>query len=78
MTKLEYHGSFADEEVEEKNPCLKCGACCIVFRATFCCTEGDEVKEAGVPVGLTEKVSPFRRAMLRNAHDQCIALRGEP
>lgn len=78
MSKHEYPDSFADEEVEEKNPCLKCGACCIVFRATFCWTEGDDVTEAGVPVNLTEKVSPLCRAMLRNDYDQCIALHGEP
>lgn len=70
--------SFADKEIKDKNHCLKCGACCIVFRATFYWAEGDDVTETGVPVILTEKASPFRRAMRRNIDDQCIALHGKP
>lgn len=67
-----------DKRYEKGNPCLECGACCIVFRASFYWVEADDVTKAGVPVDLTEKVSPFRRAMRRNDYDQCIALRGEP
>ena len=74
----EHH--WAGKEIEEWNPCLRCGACCVVFRASFYWAEGDDAMESGVPVNLTVKVNAFRRAMRRaNFQDHhCIALYGTP
>lgn len=71
---------LTDNKMAERNPCLICGACCIVFRASFYWAEGDDIAEGGVPVHLTEKVNAFRRAMRkRNSQDRrCIALEGIP
>lgn len=73
----DYH---RDDEGARQNPCLSCGACCTVFRASFYWAEGDDAMEGGVPVDLTVQVDALRRAM-RNVGPQdrrCIALRGTP
>ncbi|MEW6751886.1 MAG: YkgJ family cysteine cluster protein [Candidatus Latescibacterota bacterium] len=60
------------------NPCLTCGACCAHFRAAFYWAEGDDATPGGVPVELTEKVDPFRRAMWGTSRrdPRCVALQG--
>ncbi len=65
---------------DSDNPCLRCGACCVVFRASFYWAEADDATENGVPVDLTVKLNPFRRAMRKvGRHDERgIALRGAP
>lgn len=61
------------------NPCLACGACCAYYRASFYWREADDTTPGGVPVQLTQDLSPFRRVM--RGTDQkaprCVALQGE-
>ncbi|MFA6447932.1 MAG: YkgJ family cysteine cluster protein [bacterium] len=61
-----------------KNPCLECGACCAIYRASFYWAEADDETPGGVPVELTEDVSQFFRAMKgTNAKKpHCVALEG--
>lgn len=65
----------------EFNPCLTCGACCAWFRVSFYWTEGDDVTEGGVPVGLTAQVpgSPHLRCMRGTelGRKPCVALEGK-
>jgi len=63
---------------EPINPCLKCGACCAFFRASFYWTEASDVTENGVPVQLTCQFGPFRRMMLGTVgpSPRCVALLG--
>ncbi len=60
------------------NPCLQCGACCAHFRASFYWAEADDVTPDGVPVLLTEQLSPWRRVMIgtNQPKPRCIALEG--
>mgnify|MGYP000905701661 CR=1 FL=1 len=64
----------------EWNPCMSCGACCAVFRASFYRAEAGDATEGGVPVQLTERNTAFRRAMRRTGppDSRCIALLGTP
>lgn len=59
------------------HPCLQCGACCAFFRVSFHWSE-TLLESHGVPVGLTQELSPYVNAMLGT--DQlnpiCISLRG--
>ncbi|MCH9829413.1 MAG: YkgJ family cysteine cluster protein [Gammaproteobacteria bacterium] len=61
------------------NPCLSCGACCAHFRASFYWAEGDDATPDGVPVGLTDQLTPHLRVM--KGTDQpgprCCALLGD-
>ncbi len=66
------------EVMHEKNPCMRCGACCIGYRASFYWAEGDDATEGGVPVHLTVRADAFRRAMRRDRRRRCVALRGTP
>ncbi len=61
-----------------QNPCLRCGACCTVFRASFYWAEADDATRGGVPAALTVRVGALRRAMRRRPDGRCVALRGEP
>jgi len=63
---------------DKVNPCLTCGACCALYRASFYWAEADDVTENGVPVELTRQLTPFRRCMLTVGVDKkrCIALQG--
>ncbi len=61
-----------------QNPCLHCGACCTVFRASFYWAEADDATPGGVPAALTVRVGSLRRAMRRGPDGRCAALRGEP
>lgn len=66
--------------VEERpNPCLKCGACCAYFRASFYYQETTEYDPDGVPVWLTEPLTSFLQVMkgMRHKPPHCIALAGE-
>ncbi|MBU0481418.1 MAG: YkgJ family cysteine cluster protein [Proteobacteria bacterium] len=60
------------------NPCLDCGACCAMYRASFYWAEADDVSENGVPVEMTRQLTPFRRCMLTTepGGDRCVALLG--
>jgi Fe-S-cluster containining protein len=62
-----------------EHPCLRCGACCAFFRASFYWAEADDVSPGGVPVGMTRKLNDFRRSMLGmdGGNPRCIALQGE-
>jgi Fe-S-cluster containining protein len=61
------------------NPCLKCGACCAFFRASFYWTECDEVTPGGVPVDLTDKLNDFCLVMkgTNQPTPRCACLSGE-
>jgi len=69
-----------EEGKAEWNPCMSCGACCAVFRASFYWAEAGDATAGGVPVQLTEKITAFRRAMRRTdpPDARCIALLGTP
>jgi len=69
-----------NDKTARRNACMRCGACCIVFRVSFYWAEGDDATAGGVPVEKTVRVNNFRRAMRRvDAGDgRCIALQGEP
>lgn len=71
---------FKKNEKIAGNPCMNCGACCVVFRASFYWTEGDDITEGGVPVHLTEQVNAFRIAMRKidSQDKRCVALQGVP
>ncbi|WP_348673567.1 YkgJ family cysteine cluster protein [uncultured Abyssibacter sp.] len=60
------------------HPCLRCGACCAHYRASFYWAEGDDVTPGGVPVQLTARLTPHRRVMLGTDQPKprCIALQG--
>lgn len=62
------------------NPCLDCGLCCTHFRVSFYWAEGDDAPGGQVPVGLTEKLSPWLRCMrgTNQTPRRCVALAGEP
>ena len=61
------------------HPCLSCGACCAHFRASFYWAEADDQTPGGVPVALTNKLTPHLRVMkgTDSRTPRCIALRGE-
>jgi hypothetical protein len=61
------------------NPCLKCGACCAFFRASFYWTEADEVSPGGVPIEMTDKLDDFRLVMkgTNQLNPRCVCLSGE-
>lgn len=60
------------------NPCVECGACCALYRASFYWAEVDDFTPDGVPTALTRKLTPFRSCMLSTEADglRCIALAG--
>lgn len=64
--------------MEISNPCLKCGACCAFYRASFYWAEGDDATAGGVPAELTRKLDDFRRMMIGTGGStpRCIALEG--
>lgn len=61
------------------NPCLRCGACCAFFRASFYWAEADDATPDGVPVGLTAQLTPHLRVMrgTDQPSPRCVALMGE-
>ncbi|MBU0699523.1 MAG: YkgJ family cysteine cluster protein [Pseudomonadota bacterium] len=63
----------------EHNPCLQCGACCALFRASFYWAETDEFTHGGVPAEMTYKLNDFRVAMKGTERQppRCAALIGE-
>ncbi|MBN1516094.1 YkgJ family cysteine cluster protein [Candidatus Sumerlaeota bacterium] len=63
----------------KSNPCLLCGACCAYYRASFYWAEADDATPGGVPVNLTQQLTPMRRAMIGTlgSKPRCIALQGE-
>lgn len=60
------------------NPCLKCGACCAFYRASFYWAECDDATPGGVPAILTSSFGPFRRIMngTNGGSPRCVALLG--
>ena len=65
--------------MSDDNLCLKCGACCAFFRATFYWSEADKATGGCVPEELTEKLNDFRIFMkgTNSSKPRCIALMGE-
>ena len=61
------------------NPCLSCGACCALFRASFYWSESSDFTPGGVPTELTLKVNDFLIAMkgTDRVPPRCVALIGE-
>ncbi|MGR0480613.1 MAG: YkgJ family cysteine cluster protein [Candidatus Electronema sp. V4] len=61
------------------NPCVRCGACCAFFRASFYWGETESGTPGGVPDDLTEKINDFRVQMkgTRGLNPRCVALTGE-
>ncbi|MDP2645717.1 MAG: YkgJ family cysteine cluster protein [Desulfobacterales bacterium] len=61
------------------NPCLHCGACCALFRASFYWAETDACTRGGVPAEMTYKLTDFLAAMKGTElrPPRCAALAGE-
>lgn len=61
------------------HPCLRCGACCAYYRASFYWAEADDATPGGVPVSLTAQLTPHLRVMrgTDQPKPRCIALQGE-
>jgi Fe-S-cluster containining protein len=61
------------------NPCLRCGACCAFYRASFYWAEADDAPGGSVPVAMTVQVTPMQRAMrgTSQSNPRCCALEGE-
>ena len=62
----------------EHNPCLQCGACCALFRASFYWAETDEFTPGGVLSEMTVKLNDFLVAMKGTEQQppRCAALIG--
>ena len=62
-----------------RNACMSCGACCALFRVSFYWGEADDVVPGGVPLEMTQDLTPFYRAMKGTncAAPHCVALEGE-
>ncbi|GEM_PF-423088 len=60
------------------NPCIKCGACCALYRVSFYWTEADPEQGGTVPPEMTEPLPPFLSCMrgTNQPHPRCAALRG--
>lgn len=60
------------------NPCLRCGACCAYYRASFYWTEADPFLGGTVPPELTVQLTPHHCAMRGTTHPplRCVALDG--
>lgn len=60
------------------NPCIECGACCALYRASFYWGESDLCTPNGVPSELLEKLNDFRFCMqgTQGSRPRCIALMG--
>lgn len=69
--------SLRQVESEKNNPCITCGACCALYRASFYWAEADDAGGT-VPVELTEKLNDFRRVMrgTNQPNPRCVALVG--
>ncbi|MBN2133086.1 MAG: YkgJ family cysteine cluster protein [Sedimentisphaerales bacterium] len=67
------------QDKKADNPCVRCGACCAFYRASFYWAEADNAPGGTVPVDLTEKLNDFRRIMRGTSppNPRCIALLGE-
>jgi len=60
------------------NPCLSCGACCALYRASFYWSESDEFTPGGFPLALTDKLNDFFLVIKGTNEKQpcCLALQG--
>ena len=60
------------------HPCLRCGACCSIYRVAFHWSEAEPALAGPVPPALTERLDPHRLSMRCSdaAGRRCIALRG--
>jgi Fe-S-cluster containining protein len=67
------------ESEDAANPCVRCGACCAYYRASFYWAEANNTPGGTVPVELTEKLNDFRRVMrgTNPPNPRCVALLGE-
>ncbi len=61
-----------------EHPCLRCGACCAIFRVAFHWSEAEVSVGGCVPPELTEKLDPHRLAMRASdgPRPRCVALQG--
>lgn len=66
--------------MNDPNPCLDCGMCCVHFRVSFYWGEADDAPGGFVPAGLTEKLNPHLRCMQGTNQEprRCVALEGQP
>ena len=64
--------------IDQDNPCLTCGACCALYRASFYWSEADDFPGGTVPVELTERFNHFQRVLkgTSQANPRCVALHG--
>lgn len=62
----------------EFNPCLRCGACCAMFKVVFDQSETDAYPGGGVPARYAAKVGGTRCAMrgTETFNKRCAALEG--
>ena len=61
------------------NACIRCGACCAYYRASFYWTEADDFEGGTVPAAMTIQVTPAQRAMrgTDKSKPRCCALEGK-
>jgi Fe-S-cluster containining protein len=57
------------------HPCLRCGACCAVYRVAFHWLELEE--DTGVPEELTQRLDAHRLEMRKLPDGRCVALSGD-
>lgn len=72
MTQV--HESPGRDASEPSHPCLRCGACCAVYRVAFHWLEVADVD--GVPEELTQPLDPHRLEMRKLSDGRCVALSG--
>lgn len=72
MTQV--HESPVRDASEPSHPCLRCGACCAVYRVAFHWLEVADVD--GVPEELTQPLDPHRLEMRKLSDGRCVALSG--
>ena len=60
------------------NPCLYCGACCVLLRVSFYWAETEDFHPGGVPSNMVLKLNNFLVAMKSTERQKprCIALEG--
>jgi Fe-S-cluster containining protein len=62
-----------------QNQCMRCGACCALYRVSFDCRETDDIAGGVVPLHLTVKVNGTLSAMrgTEKRPIRCQALTGQ-
>ncbi len=73
-----YPSTIRWEPMSQQNPCMRCGACCAMYRVAFDCHETDNFPGGVIPFHLVFKLDETRSAMLGTEKRpiRCQALSG--